>query len=216
VPDLFDKIFHYYFDNTNSTSAASAARKRRQEVFIKTLEVDSTTQILDVGGSEGIWIGSGLEKNVTILNLAPSNETAPFRYVHGDACNMKNIKDYSYDVVFSNSVIEHVGGWENQNNYAHEINRIGKKCWVQTPNKYFPVEPHLAFPLFQFMPDSIQKFIALRWNYSHIQRNGGNVLEELGSLHLLGLSDMRRLFPGFEVYKEKYLGLTKSIVVYKT
>lgn len=84
---------------------------------------------------------------ITILNLpgiarAEHRSRHALTYVSGDACCAPQYPDKSFDVVFSNSVIEHVGDDEKQAQFALEVRRIGKSYWVQTPSKYFPIEAH--------------------------------------------------------------------------
>ncbi|WP_255695553.1 methyltransferase domain-containing protein [Rhodohalobacter sp. 614A] len=71
------------------------------------------------------------------MNLVFPNSGAigkQFQYVQGDALDMHMFEDKSFDVVFSNSVIEHVGSFENQRRFADEVRRVGKAYWVQTPD----------------------------------------------------------------------------------
>ena len=70
----------------------------------------------------------------------------------GDAVDMPGISDGAFDVVFSNSVIEHVETYENQRRMAAEIRRVGRRYFVQTPNRHFPLEPHFLVPGFQLLP----------------------------------------------------------------
>ena len=80
-----------------------------------------------------------------------------FKSIKGDATNLSNFKDNQFDIVFSNSLIEHLYTYENMKLMANETMRVGKKFFVQTPNKYFPIEPHYFFPFFQFMPYKMKK-----------------------------------------------------------
>ena len=71
-----------------------------------------------------------------------------FKSIKGDATNLSNFKDNQFDIVFSNSLIEHLYTYENMKLMANETMRVGKKFFVQTPNKYFPIEPHYFFHFF--------------------------------------------------------------------
>jgi hypothetical protein len=99
--------------------------------------------------------------------------------------------------------------------FANEVRRVARKYWVQTPYKHFPVEPHFVFPLFQYLPSSLQKKVGLVWKYSHPKQNGDDILAELSRLRLLDVSDYKVLFPDAEILKETFFGLTKSLVAVK-
>ena len=145
-------LFSKFADNTNSNSVSSSLRKKRFSLFLETIKPNEHSKILDVGGTEAIWIGSGFENQVTLLNILFKKErNDKFNYVVGDACNMK-FSDGEFDIIYSNSVIEHVGNYERQTQFAKEVIRVGKSYWIQTPYKHFPIEPHFLFPLFQYSP----------------------------------------------------------------
>ncbi len=210
-------LYRKFADNTNEDSVSYRFREARFNRFVKTLDLDKNDNILDVGGVESTWIGSGFEKRITLLNLKFGRKLKEFSYVTGNACNMKMFPDKSFSVVYSNSVIEHVGE-ALQKNFAEEIMRVGKKYWVQTPFKHFPVEPHFLFPFFQYLPFSVKKIFALRWPYSHYKMyNSANeeILKELSLIHLLNRKALSNLFPGSKIYEEKFLGITKSLVAFK-
>lgn len=212
-------IFTSYADNKNPNSKSAELRKKRFSLFIQMLGIDKHTRILDVGGTEAVWLNSGLEENVTLLNIShPSKTHNKFTYVVGDACNMNMFSNNQFDVVFSNSVIEHVGDLKRQTMFASEVQRVCKKYWVQTPNKHFPIEPHFVFPFFQYLPKFLQYKIGLNWNYSHFKMSKNtneSILSELERLRLLNQKEMKKLFDNGSILKEKYLGMTKSIIAYK-
>ncbi|MCS6796735.1 MAG: class I SAM-dependent methyltransferase [Raineya sp.] len=203
-------------DNTNPNSFSSKARRKRFQWFLEKLNVQSTDKILDVGGTENIWIGTGLEKNVTLLNIDFKQQTHPdFRYVIGNACQMDMFQDKEFDIVFSNSVIEHVGKGIEQKLFAKEVQRVAKKYWVQTPYLHFPLEPHFLFPFFQYFPEKLKLWVGLRWKYSHLKKNNENIPEELSRLKLLNKKELKSLFPDAQIIEEKIFFLTKSIIAYK-
>jgi len=217
---LFSSIINRISDNQRVGSVSSKLRNRRFDVFLEKLRVNQGSNILDVGGTGQTWAGSGLEKNVTLLNLhQPKNKDLEkgFTCLKGDALDMHMFGENQFDVVFSNSVIEHVGSQKNQHRFAEEIRRVGKSYWVQTPNRYFPVEPHFLFPFFQFMPDTIKRKIGVLWPYSHYKQwnfSNERILQDLKKLRLLSKNELLFLFKDGSLHKEKYLGLTKSFAVY--
>lgn len=210
-------------DNERPSSMAARLRRRRLTLFMDLLSrVDRPMRILDVGGSEAYWAGVGYQSDpqveILLLNLEVATVTRPgFSSLAGDARDLGQFRTDEFDVVFSNSVIEHVGPWADQRRMAQEIMRVGKRYFVQTPNLYFPIEPHFLFPCFQFLP------IALRARLHHRLKLGwyapeADTLERaraaVSSLRLLSERQVRALFPGSRLHRETVLGLCKSFVAY--
>lgn len=200
-----------------SIAIALHFRKKRFE-FFKTLiaPLPRPLHILDVGGMPVFWEYMEFTEDdvkITSYNTEPIETTsANITSMVGDARDMHEFKDKEFEVVFSNSVIEHVGTYDQQRKMAEEIERVGKRYIVQTPNRYFPIEPHAFFPFFQFFPLGLKVFVAahapdLGWRVAHIG--------ELTTIRLMTEKELRRVFPGAKVYKEKFLGLTKSLTIYK-
>jgi hypothetical protein len=123
--------------------------------------------------------------------------------------------DASFDVIYTNSVIEHVGGLEDQRRMADEIRRVGKRYFLQTPNRFFPLEPHFLFPFFQFLPISIRVFLLRNFHLGWFGRipDAKRAKEIVESVRLLDRKDMLELFPGAHSYDERVFGMTKSFVV---
>ena len=124
-------------------------------LFAELMCVKEGATVLDLGGQPKIWDNFPLPLKITILNLPgivePYNASRhEIRYVEGDACNVKEFGDRRFDLVFSNSVIEHVGPAEKQVDFAREVRRLGKSYWVQTPSKWFPIEAHCGMPYWWF------------------------------------------------------------------
>src|SRR5207247_10104231 len=92
---------------------------------------------------------------LVILNPERSgfdNSVAP-KAITGDACDPPSVLGRDrFDLVFSNSVLEHVGGHERRKRFAETARRLAPHHWVQTPYRYFPLEPHFLFPGYQFLP----------------------------------------------------------------
>jgi 2-polyprenyl-3-methyl-5-hydroxy-6-metoxy-1,4-benzoquinol methylase len=177
--------------------------------------------ILDVGGTQKYWEDKKLVKemnlHITILNLEkiPVSGTH-FSSVAGDATNLSEYGDNSFDLVFSNSVIEHLYTWENQQKMAREIRRVGKNYFVQTPNKYFVIEPHYALPIFQFLPKKLGYLILTKTKLSRFNKWDPKAAQQyLDEIRLLSLKEMRNLFPDGQVYHEKVMGMNKSFTLYR-
>jgi hypothetical protein len=105
-----------------------ALRRRRFKLFLDAFQPVASTRILDVGGFVRDWKNAGILSSVTCLNVdvihadPASDKPTTSRVVFevGDGRNMK-FADQSFDIVFSNSVIEHVGTWKDQQRFAAEV-----------------------------------------------------------------------------------------------
>ncbi len=204
---------------------AAFARKMRKkrialfESLISTLP--RPLNILDVGGEQRFWEIVGLIKEDTkilLFNVSASDVSYPnLVAMVGDARNMREFSDKQFQIVFSNSVIEHVGTYAHQRQMAQEVQRVGERYYVQTPNRFFPQEPHFLFPFFQFLPVSFRVFLVTHFNlgWRGKIRQRQDALQAVKEIRLLTEKELKVLFPGAKIYKEKLLGLTKSFIVYK-
>jgi SAM-dependent methyltransferase len=207
-------------DNNRADSKASQFRRKRSEFFRGLLtNVPRPVRLLDVGGTQEYWeqmgFGNDSDLEITLLNLEP-RPIGKYRQVIGDARDMSQFVDREFDVVFSNSVIEHVGAWTDQLSMANEVRRVGKRYYVQTPNRYFPIEPHFLFPLFQFFPVFLRVSLHCNFTLGWMRRASSReeATKAVESIRLLSTAQMKRLFPEAEIYSEEFLGLTKSITAY--
>ena len=180
------------------------SRRRKLRLFLDELRPTEGTTVLDVGvdevgfGAQGGQAGCGTHNffeelypwrhRITALGL---HEGAAFRdrhpgitYVQGDACALP-FADRAFDVVFSNAVIEHVGDRERQHLFVREALRVGRRVFVTTPNRWFPVELHTRLPLVHWLPPPASAWLYELAGKGWAQEN-----------HLLGAGDLRRLFPG--------------------
>lgn len=177
------------------------SRTRKLRLFLDELQPSATTSILDVGADElGFGDGAGCSTlnffeerypwpdRITALGLHEGNgfraRYPRVRYVQGDACALP-FADGEFDVVFSNAVVEHVGGRERQRRMVSEALRVGRQVFITTPNRRFPVELHTRLPLIHWLPDP-QAHRAYR-------KLGKGFATDL---HLLSRSSLAALFPG--------------------
>ncbi len=195
-------------------------RRRRMRRFEKTFAIGANTRVLDVGGTPLNWTLARVRPRLTIVNMPRARENAgdSADWVSADG-RMLPFPDRSFDVVFSNSVIEHVGDSASQRQFAAEIARVGRGYWVQTPNRRFPVEPHLLMPFVHYLPWRWQAAIVRRFTiWELLTRTGGEEKEfyiehYLRDVRLLDEDDLRGMFPGARLIRERFLGLTKSLIV---
>lgn len=205
-------------------SLGNKFRSRRFFVFenliLKNFPEVSPIHILDVGGTAYFWKNMGfLQKyniHITLLNLEKEAVNAPrISSMAGDATDLSVFKDGSFDLVFSNSVIEHLYTWENQNKMAEEVMRVGKKFFIQTPNKHFFIEAHYALPFIQYIPKKSAFHILTQTKISRMQKWAPKDAQQyLDEIRLISQKEMQKLFPGAKLYKEKFLGMTKSFTAH--
>jgi hypothetical protein len=184
-------------------------------------------KLLDVGGRKVYWniLPPGfLEKyqvQITLLNIPDDltgygTDDAIFKHVAGNACNMPEFADKSFHIAHSNSVIEHVGGWQNVKSFAREVRRVASALFVQTPYFWFPIEPHLVMPLFHWTPRPIQETLVRRLPLGHFGKREPDLDSAIARVdaipRLLDLRAYRLLFPDCVIVKERFFLLTKSLV----
>lgn len=219
-------IFNFIYDNTSPSSLASKSRQKRFEFFMFQLEkIQKPIKILDIGGTEKYWYTMNfIERNkgggiiIYLLNLKVNkSKSAKIISIKGDATNLKQFGDNTFDMVFSNSVIEHLYTWENQIKMAKEVQRVGKNYFIQTPNYWFPIEPHFVFPFFQYLPKQLRIKLIMNFNLGHFNKfkNKELATQKVEEISLISLKKMKELFPTGKIYLDKFIGLNKSIVAYR-
>lgn len=223
------RILQILSDNTNPSSFANRLRRKRFKFARKLLDaIPRPYRILDVGGTPNFWMQMGFHDepgvtivilNVDALQLTPGQMSGATEFISviGDGRDLAAFKDSEFDVVFSNSVIEHVGSKEDQQSMMREVERVGRRYWVQTPNYWFPIEPHFHVPGFQFLPASLRAWMLTRMQLGWVpkQATQKSALDAVLSVRLLTKSEMKELAPGASFYDEWFCGLLKSFSAFK-
>jgi hypothetical protein len=192
-------------------------RRRRMRRFRQILGPRAGERLLDVGGTPSFWAGMDVAAEITLLNLRPPGippAPAPrLTWREGDGCALP-FADASFDVVFSNSVIEHVGPWQRQQAFAREARRVGRRLWVQTPAREFFIEPHLIAPFIHWLPRRWQRRLIRHGTVrGWVERPDARAVDAfLDEVRLLTFGEMRTLFPDCTILRERFLGLTKSYI----
>lgn len=198
-------------------------RPRRLRLFYSLLGIGPKTKVLDLGGGAFFWdlaLSEGLPlPEVTVLNIRPAGSQARnyLTWILGDA-RQTSFEDQSFDVVFSNSLVEHLGNWESQIQFANEVRRLAPRYFVQTPDRHFPVEPHLITPFIHWFPKSMQRRMIRNFSvWGLLTRPSRSACEELWKeLALLSARQMKILFPDSRLVVEHFLTLPKSILAIRT
>ena len=208
-------------DYSNEAYIGSRFRRRRFQFFTQKLKnLKKPVKILDIGGTVDFWLNQNFQTlrdvAITIVNLRVEGPGHPsIKVIAGDACHLHQFQDNEFDVAFSNSLIEHLFTLDNQRKMAKEAMRVAKHYFIQTPNKYFPIEPHFKFPLFQFLPDGLKLFLQTKTSiingYRYEKEYAETIIKEI---RLLSRADLSNLFPNSNLYVERCLGLSKSFIVH--
>lgn len=214
--------------NLEADSASNSYRSARMRLFNDivraTLAKKETCTVLDVGGTFAYWsaFGDAIDRSrvkITLLNLehVGGMPLPGIDQVVGDATNMHEYADNSFDIVHSNSVIEHVGLWWSMEAMAREIRRLAPNYFVQTPSFWFPVEAHSRTLFFHFLPEPLRVWLIMRRKLGYWEKAAdiGEATRTAHSAILLHRSQMRYLFPDAEIVSEKAYGLTKSYIAIK-
>ena len=194
-------------------------RRRRMQRFVREFSIGPDTRVLDVGGTPDDWQFAPVQPRLVLLNMprVRADLAGAAQWVAGDARALP-FGDRSFDIVFSNSVIEHVGDAASQRRFAREVARVGRGFWVQTPNRWFPVEQHLLTPFLHWLPKSFQRAIARRGTvWSALARPAPDrrdfyIEHFLRDIRLLGPRELRELFPAARILRERFMGVTKSLI----
>lgn len=185
--------------------------------FWQRFGLTSESRILDIGGYEFNWTLLPAQCHVTLLNLSTSGKSDnSFTWIIGDGRHLP-FKDGAFDVVYSNSVTEHLGNFNDQQLFADECIRVGRRYYIQTPNKSFFMEPHLITPFIHWLPQRIQRLLLRNFTlWGLITRPADHYCEVfMQEISLLGERELKQLFPGADIWHERFLGLSKSLMAVK-
>lgn len=180
-------------------------------------------RILDVGGTNSFWEQRGwtmrTDVRIVVANLAKQprrHENVETRWA--DATDLAAFQDGSVDLVFSNSVIEHLGTYAAQQAMAHEVRKTAAHYWVQTPNYWFPIEPHFLTPGWQWLPEALRigMLRRRRWGWRGPYPEVEEARRAVREIRLLRRRELERLFPDAITVKERLGPLVKSFIAVRT
>lgn len=214
----------YVAPRRSEVNRGNAFRRRRLAEFLKIVDEvvaeRGSCRVIDLGGETQYWeelrdLWTDRPISILSVNLAPQYSSDDrLDCIEGDACHLPQFADSTFDVVHSNSVIEHVGGWENKRRMANEIRRLAPRFFVQTPNFWFPMEPHFRTVAIHWLPHPVRRAMVMSKARGCFHR--ASSIDEahwmLSDSSLLDIAEMRQLFPEATIQREKMLGLTKSLI----
>jgi hypothetical protein len=196
-------------------SVAERLRLRRWDRLKAEFPQLDQMRVLDLGGKTVFWERAPVRpRSVTVINLTePGDRLDWLNPIQGDACDAPDlVGSQEFDLVFSNSLIEHLGGHAPRTRFAHVVRSLAPRYAVQTPYRYFPVEPHWLFPGMQFLPTTTRIWIAPRWPLGHTYRwPAERAREEVMFTELLSASELHAYFPDARIECERIAGVPKSM-----
>lgn len=209
-------------DVNNPDSLSNRMRQKRFALFANlTAGFERPLRILDIGGTARFWELRGWagrdDVQITTVNLeAEEQRFENITPLAGTATDLSSFDDLSFDVAFSNSVIEHLESIENQQAMASELQRVAKSYWVQTPNFWFPIEPHFQYVGWQWMPRALRVAILRRRPCGRRGPVKDRARAEglVDEVKLLTKWQLRALFPAGTIVAERFLGVVKSWIVH--
>jgi len=190
-------------------------RANRFSLFAEALSPSRNDSLIDVGGYPGYWTSlPPLVARIDSLNLDDVKydpSTFPqhnIRVLVGNGCHLE-FPDGSYDIAHSNSVIEHVGSWDNQKRFARELRRVGRRLWCQTPARECPIEPHYLAPFVHWLPKWCQRRVLRFFTpWGLISRPTRKQVEDMvEATRLISKREMAELFPDCDIHVEYLLPL---------
>lgn len=180
-------------------------RGRRMRAMERMFNLQPGTHVIDIGGTPHNWSLIRTMPQISMVNLRGDiRKLNNIEMIRGDATAL-HFADSSFDLVYSNSVIEHVGDWSSIEAYATNVRRLAPCYYVQTPNRWFPVEPHCFGLFLHWFPLAIRRRL-YRWlslvGWSR-RPSQDSIDRHLQSIRLLTARELRRLFPDATLIRER-------------
>ncbi len=178
--------------NSRFHALVTYLRKRRFAFFRALVgPLPRPIRILDVGGTQYFWEKMEFVEDdvtITLLNFDPKEVQVTYKSLSGVLGDARDMRQF----------------------------RVARRYFVETPNRYFPMEPHFIFPFFQFLPRATRAWLLSHFNLGTWDRarSKQEAFEGVDSVRLLSRRELMELFPGGRIFEEKLLGLTKSFAVY--
>jgi hypothetical protein len=200
----FIRRFREYFQN------------RRTAAFAVLFPPHTLRTVIDVGGTPEWWNRLNSAAHVTLVNSDARELDGADRYtaVVGDGRNLQ-FASAVFDLAFSNSVIEHVGGLNDMDRFSRELRRVGKSYYCQTPNKWFPIEPHLGTVFLHWFPGLLRNYLVVRyltlWGLLN-KPTRQTAKDSIANIHLISRRQLEEFFPDADIVPERFLGLPKSYI----
>jgi len=141
------------------------SRERKLRLLLDLYRPGPETTVIDVGVTDAPFGGGSSDNFFEALYPWPERITAvsdvplpnfarEFPMIECVTASGTELpfEDSAFDVAFSNAVIEHVGGRDEQRRFVAELCRVAPRVFLSTPNRWFPVETHTLLPFLHWLP----------------------------------------------------------------
>ena len=217
----WDDYYERLVAGSETESCATRMRKRRWDRLLVTFPHLSDMRVPDVGSTVDSWSLCPVRPaHVTLLNIFPTPDepAGGFQCIEGDACRPpRSVTDGDWDLVYSNSFLEHVGGHARRLEFSDSVRSLAPDYWIQTPNRYFPIAPQWIVPRIQFLPVAARTTVAKNWPlYKWRSDDRDRALHEMLEIELLSRTEIHRLALDARMARERWPGFTKSYIVLRS
>jgi SAM-dependent methyltransferase len=198
------------------------ARIEMYEIFLREVSPTPESTILDVGVS--VTHDERTEENIleklypysnriTMLGIHDGTSLEKHysgaRYIRYQGDSVFPFSDNEFDICYCHAVLEHVGEEKIQQQFIRELLRVGRKLFLTTPNRAYPIDFHKMLPLLHWLPmKTYRRIIAV---------TGDKFYSQNENLNLLYKSDLRRLFQfegePFRILSHRWFGLPANLIV---
>jgi hypothetical protein len=197
-------------------------RERILNIFFNEINYNDEISLLDIGTTANIDKNHNLILQKTLKNkkiVCLSNQDCTVlknlypnvkNFILGDGCN-NQLDDNTYDIVYSNATIEHVGSYKNQKLFISECVRVAKKnIFITTPNRYFFLDFHTKIPFIHFFPKKIHRKILslLGYDFFSVEEN----LNLLSKKNLIDLCQMLKI-KRYKIISYKVFFFTSNLIL---
>lgn len=205
-------------------------RKRRACIFRSYVPHQRPLKVIDIGGTVAFWKAWGITESdqiqVTLINnhhidVSSSGTESDLPFIINELSDANQIQVdrlKKFDLIFSNSFLEHLESRAQQAAMAEKIISSGVRYFIQIPNKRSIIDPHFPrpwVPFFACYPKPVQARLLTLGACGSGARSSTleQARERIRYYNPLSVADMRRLFPDAVIRIERTVGIPLSVLV---
>ncbi|EDY19953.1 Methyltransferase type 11 [Chthoniobacter flavus Ellin428] len=197
-----DKVDAIYYQHAGSLPfvrrISFLARRRLCQLFLEVMQPQAGDRVLDVGVSDEVNVESNMleqvyphRENLTCASLTDGEAIRRaypgVQHVQVTPHQPLPFADKTFDIVYSNAVLEHAGSAEQQRFFLSELCRLARRRFVAVPNRLFPVEHHTCLPVIHYLPKATFRRLLRGTRY--------DVWSHEENLNYVSAAELRALWP---------------------